>query len=148
MDVHPPSRFVNLDALLRSHGVYWHTFDKASHVPDCYLQQPFSRRVSRPRKVRSHITIAGMSQRIICGWGLSAKDVQSGCGEFALVQGCGQRMLIHQAAAARVEQDRGRLHPGKPLSVDKVFRFGSQWTVQTQDIAFPEKCFGIDRGNF
>ena len=57
---------------------------------------------------------------VVGGGGFLRECVQPRAGNAALAQGGGKGLLVDQAAAAGIDQDRIRPHPGQTLGIDHV----------------------------
>ena len=73
-------------------------------------------------------------QQLLAHPRLELEDVQPGAGDPAGGQRPGQRRLVHQWAAAGVDQDRGGLHQSQRTFVDQVMGLRGQRGVQRDEI--------------
>src|SRR5438105_1751898 len=71
--------------------------------------------------------------------GLALEDVERGAGNVLFREGAGQRRLVHDRPAARVDERRGRLHQRERALVDQVVRLLGERQVEADDVGLAEQ---------
>ena len=66
-------------------------------------------------------------------------DIERGAGDQALLQRPGQRVLVDDGTAGRVDQIRRALHPRQRAPIDQMPRLRRQRHVQRHDIGRVEQ---------
>ena len=66
--------------------------------------------------------------------GLPLEHVEPRPGDRAGSEGRGERRLVDDRPSGRVDEKRGRLHPGQRGSIDQVVRLGAERAVERDDV--------------
>src|SRR5581483_2353610 len=90
--------------------------------------------VGEAADVGSEDHVGAADQRVIGRGRLLLQHVQAGAGDPAVVEGADERLLVDDAAAGGVDQDRGRLHQAQLALPDQVAGTAGERDVDREEV--------------
>ena len=76
------------------------------------------------------------------------EHIEGGTADHAVVERPGQRRLVHDGPAARIDEDCLRFHAREHRRVEQVSRRGGQWRVDADDVAGGDELSERDLSGF
>src|SRR6266513_911769 len=95
---------------------------------------------------QNEVRQAQLQQRVALLGRLAGEDVKAGARDQSLLERLHQRLLIHQPAPSRVDQDGAALHPAEFLDADHVAGLVGQRQVQGNHVALRQ--YLSERGEY
>ena len=115
--------------------------------PSIHIHQARAGGARGPGQVRGDDAVPGGEQRIVRGRGFLGQHVHGRAGDAAGVQGLGQGRLVHEGAAAGVEQEGRRFHQRQAAGIDQVGGLRRERAMEADDVAFAEEGVELDEAN-